>query len=47
MNKSYFDKAAGRELCDFIRKYTGDSRHRRRKQYVKALAWSMRLVIKC
>ena len=50
MTKKYHNKASiywGRILCDDMRRYNGDGRHRRRKQYVKAVAWFRGLVIKC
>jgi hypothetical protein len=50
MIKRYHNNASifyGRKLCDDMRKYKGDGRHRRRRQYVKALCWSLNLVIKC
>ena len=49
MIRRYHNKASifwNRVFCDSFRDYHGDGRHRRRKQYVKAL-WSLRVVIKC
>jgi hypothetical protein len=50
MTKVYHNRSSiywGRILCDDMRRYKGDGRHRRRRQYVKAAKWFRGLVIKC